>query len=89
MSDYDVTELDHAVSLGLTLANRTEWRGGVHRYVYSDVAVEAMLRAEYGTVDAGMAMTLLRSGRVRLLQANLGRESRCVGKALGYRTAVQ
>lgn len=89
MSDYDVTELDHAVSLGLMLANRTEWRDGVHRYVYSDVRVEGMLRDEYGTVDAGMAMAVLRSGKVRLLQATLGRESRCVGKALGYRTAVQ
>lgn len=88
---YDVTELDHAVGLALMLANRTEWAGPkgseVHRYVFSDVRVEAMVRDECGQVDAAMAMAALRGGRVRLLRAPMNRESRCVGKAL-YRDAV-
>lgn len=88
MSGYDVTEVDMAVSLALHLANRTEWRDDVHRYVLSDVRVEQLVADEYGVVDAGMAMAMLKAGRVRLLRAPLNRESSCYGKSIAYRDAV-
>ena len=86
--NYDVTEVDHAVAFALLLSNRTEWREGVHRYVFTDAQIDAMVREEHGEVDAGIALGLLRAGRVRLLRVPRDGESSCYGPSLVYRDAV-
>lgn len=89
MSDYDVTDLDRAVSWAMYLSDRTEHRDGVHRYVMSDVRVERMVRRQFGPQTAADAMRIVRAGEHRLLRAPLGRDAYPVGKQLGYRTVIR
>lgn len=93
MAEYDVTDLDLAVSYGLALGDRTEWVNGEHRFVMTDQDVLAILTDEYGSPVATEATAILRSGRVRLLHvppadSGVYPISFRVGEDLGWRRTI-
>jgi hypothetical protein len=87
--EYDVKPFDRALSLVLLMGERTEWRDGVQRYVFSDTVIESVVRDEFDATMAGDAMAAARAGRARLLRAPQGKRSYRVGRQVGYRTAIR
>jgi hypothetical protein len=71
MAEYDISTLDHAVSLGMALGERTTWLSGEHRSSITDQGVLAILTEEFGPIVAERAMTILRGG-VRLVRIQGG-----------------